>query len=573
MRRPAQSACEREIWPPIPAVVGVRHAGRPTWEQHFTGPSGGGACLRDPGHIHGRNPPLPWYGGRRVAGPTHSIPGADGVAVSDSTERPASEGLEGVVIGGKYRLASEIGRGGMGSVWRAEHLSWEAPVAIKLMNRDIADQPEARARFEREVRLAAGLRSPHVVQVLDHGVDEATRIPFIAMELLEGESLDHRLKRLGRLSPGETLGVVSQIVRALSRAHEAGIVHRDLKPENIFLVRNEEEHLAKVLDFGIAKGTHQRRSLGLTRPGRILGTPFYMSPEQFRGSQEIDHRADLWSLSVIACECVTGRRPFEANDFGELALLLLGGSARPLPSTLGPAPPGFDAWFLRATHTEAGQRFQSARELGQALAAVCGVASNRAAPEGGAKGLLPTETDGVSARPLGWQEPALPVQTSWRPFIARLVVSSVVLLVTAGVVVVLRYRQEPARVTKLDTPHPAAPVTQALPLRPVFTNPEPAHPAPANPAPGPQSPAVVEARETQPASESEPEVGSGLNAPPVEAAPSRTKPKAVRPRAAVKSQKARPAPPRPPAPAASTESTDGVDINGRRIRMSLEPTQ
>jgi serine/threonine protein kinase len=504
----------------------------------------------------------PWYGEPRVAGPTHSLPGAGEGAAEHSTERPANAGLAGTVIGGKYRLTSEIGRGGMGSVWCAEHLTWEAPVAVKLMNRDIAEQPEARARFDREVRLAAGLRSPHVVQVLDHGVDETTRIPFIAMELLEGESLAQRLKRLGRLSPSETFGVVSQIVRALSRAHEAGIVHRDLKPENIFLVQNDDEQLAKVLDFGIAKGTHQRRSLGLTRPGRILGTPFYMSPEQFRGSQEIDQRADLWSLSVISCECLTGRRPFEANDFGELALLLLGGAARPLPSTLGPVPLGFDAWFSKATHADVERRFQSARELGQALATVCGVAANRAPTQGASRGLLPTDTDGVSAAPPRWQEPAPPPAARWRPFIARLVVSSVVLLVTAAVVVVLRYRQEQQQVS-LDAPHAAAPVSHTLALEPSA----PARPAAQTVAASPLPPVGP----TSPAIEPAPDLTSVAQAPPVETPRNHPKPKALRAHAAVKPARGdrRAVPPEAP-PVVSSEPQ--VDVNGRRIRMTLEPT-
>ena len=327
----------------------------------------------------------------RVADPTHSIPGVAGVPkveaepreASHSTDRPVGAGVAGTIVGGKYRLVSEIGRGGMGSVWRAEHLGWEAPVAVKLMNHDVAEQPEARARFEREVRLAAELRSPHVVQVLDHGIDESSRIPFITMELLEGESLDARLRRKRRLRPTETLEIISQLVRALSRAHEAGVVHRDLKPENVFLVRNDEQSLVKILDFGIAKGSRASLAARLTRPGRVLGTPFYMSPEQFRGSREIDHRADLWSLSAITCECLTGQRPFEAKDIGELALLLLRNSGRPLPSELGTVPPGFDAWFLRATHPELEQRFQSARELGAALARVCGSVPAQHASAGG----------------------------------------------------------------------------------------------------------------------------------------------------------------------------------------------
>jgi eukaryotic-like serine/threonine-protein kinase len=290
----------------------------------------------------------------------------------DRTVRPAERVFAGSVLGGKYKLISEIGRGGMGAVWRAQHLGWEAPVALKIMNRDISARPEALARFEREVRLAAGLRSPHVVQVLDHGLDEATRTPYIAMELLEGESLARRLKNAGRISPTETFHMFSELVRALTRAHAAGIVHRDLKPDNVFLVRNEEERLTKVLDFGVAKWTAPDISeSGLTRPGSVVGTPYYMSPEQIQGSREIDHRADLWALAAIACECLTGRRPFEAPDFAQLAVMLLGNSGRPLPSSLGPVPPGFDAWFLRATDPNIAQRFQTAREMAQTLAPIC----------------------------------------------------------------------------------------------------------------------------------------------------------------------------------------------------------
>jgi serine/threonine protein kinase len=318
----------------------------------------------------------------RVAKPTQDRKGARAPSAEERITAdgqwgasPADEIASGSVLGGKYRLISEIGRGGMGSVWRAQHLGWEAPVALKIMNRDITAHPEAVARFEREVRLAAGLRSPHVVQVLDHGVDEATQTPYIAMELLEGESLARRLKRTGRLSPASTFQVFSQLARALTRAHAAGIVHRDLKPDNVFLVQNEEESLTKILDFGVAKWTAPDLSeSGLTRPGSVVGTPYYMSPEQIQGAPDIDHRADLWALAAIACECLTGRRPFEAPDFAQLAVLLLGNINRPLPSSLGPVPPLFDAWFLRATDPDISRRFQSVRAMAQALAPICDVA-------------------------------------------------------------------------------------------------------------------------------------------------------------------------------------------------------
>src|SRR5213595_3298274 len=157
------------------------------------------------------------------------------------------------ILAGKYRLVRQLGRGGMGSVWFAHHLTLQAPVAVKLMDPEIANNAESLHRFMNEAKAAATLRSPHVVQVLDHGVDNG--VPFIVMELLEGESLGDRLCARGGLGPVETSRIVTQIARALSRAHDAGIIHRDLKPENVFLVRNDEEEVVKLLDFGVAKST------------------------------------------------------------------------------------------------------------------------------------------------------------------------------------------------------------------------------------------------------------------------------------------------------------------------------
>src|SRR5579859_3548152 len=136
---------------------------------------------------------------------------------------------EGMVVAGRFRLGQMLGRGGMGSVWRAVHLGLDVPCAVKFIEGDLASLPEAQARFEREAKAAAQLRSPHVVQILDHGVWDGT--PYIAMELLDGEDLGKRIARMGRLGPQETHGIVSQVCRALSKAHAAGIVHRDLKPD------------------------------------------------------------------------------------------------------------------------------------------------------------------------------------------------------------------------------------------------------------------------------------------------------------------------------------------------------
>jgi eukaryotic-like serine/threonine-protein kinase len=309
------------------------------------------------------------------------------------------------VLAGKYRLVSLIGRGGMGSVWKAEHLGLRAPVAVKLIDQSIAMLPEALSRFHREAQAAASLRSPHVVQILDHGVDEASQVPFIVMELMEGESLASRLERVNRLSAPETASIVSQVARALIRAHEAGVIHRDLKPDNIFLVRNEDDEIAKVLDFGIAKSkAHAIDRDTATRTGSMLGTPYYMSPEQISGSKEIDFRTDLWALAVIAYEALTGARPYTADTVGGLAIQIC--TQRPAPpSAHAPVPAGFDAWFDRATSLDISRRYLSARELAEDLRRVCGATS------GGVTGIGQSGTRNVSSRSIAPSLDALSTTT------------------------------------------------------------------------------------------------------------------------------------------------------------------
>jgi serine/threonine-protein kinase len=282
------------------------------------------------------------------------------------------------VLAGRYRLEARLGQGGMGAIWRAEHLVLQAPVAVKLIDRDAVPDEDTLARFLREAKAAATLRSPHVVQIIDYGVEGP--VPFMVMELLEGETLAQRLKRLRRLSRQETARVLTHIGRAVGRAHEANIVHRDLKPENVFLVKNEDEEIAKVLDFGVAKV--EQAALGpegtRTRTGSILGTPYYMSPEQAQGNKAVDTRSDLWSLGVIAFECLTGRRPFYSDGLGDLVLTICVRDL-PIPSDVAPVPLGFDAWFGKACARDPEQRFQTARELTDALREALGVDSKEAA--------------------------------------------------------------------------------------------------------------------------------------------------------------------------------------------------
>jgi serine/threonine protein kinase len=272
----------------------------------------------------------------------------------------------GRVIASKYCLLYEIGRGGMGSVWVAEHLTLRSKVAVKLIEPTLAMSTNAVRRFEREARAAAMLRSPHVVQVLDFGIDAGS--PYLAMELLEGEGLGARLTRRGRLPRKEVSILMNQLGRAVTRAHTEGVVHRDLKPDNVFLAEDGEDFFVKVLDFGIAKALRPTPTLtdkNLTLSGAMLGTPHYMSPEQAEG-RSVDARSDLWSMGVIAFECLTGKPPFNGDS---LLSILRSICHDPIivPSSVASVPAGFDAWFARALDRDPEKRFQTATDLALSL--------------------------------------------------------------------------------------------------------------------------------------------------------------------------------------------------------------
>jgi serine/threonine-protein kinase len=282
-----------------------------------------------------------------------------------------------LVVAERFRLNRLIGRGGMGSVWLATHLGLDIPCAVKFIEGEGAVMPEMQARFEREAKAAAQLRSPHVVQILDHGVWGGT--PYIAMELLDGEDLGKRLMRLGRMSAPEVLAIVTQVGRALTKAHARGVVHRDLKPDNIFLVRDDDREIAKVLDFGIAKASGPGTPGTSTRTGALLGTPYYMSPEQAQGTKAVDARSDLWSLAVIVFEALTGQRPFESEALGDLLMRIIVAPI-PLPSeVLRDLPSGVDTWWAKASQRDPAQRFQSAKELCDGLAVALGRSAGDAA--------------------------------------------------------------------------------------------------------------------------------------------------------------------------------------------------
>lgn len=282
-----------------------------------------------------------------------------------------AEPVRGRVISNRYQLREQLGRGGMGSVWRATDLKLHIEVAVKLIDPIAADYPEARARFEREALAAAQLRSMHIVLITDHGVD--ADIPFIVMEFLRGESLAKRLQRERRFSFDQALEWFTQIADALGVAHERRIVHRDLKPDNVFIVSERGKEYVKVLDFGVAKRL-DAQSFGndiKTHTGTLLGTPYYMSPEQSRGAATIDHRADLWSFGVMTYECLTGKRPFDADTLPDLLIAICRDPCTP-PSLVAPVPRGFDDWFARATAREPSDRFDNVEEALSCLCALRG---------------------------------------------------------------------------------------------------------------------------------------------------------------------------------------------------------
>jgi eukaryotic-like serine/threonine-protein kinase len=226
----------------------------------------------------------------------------------------------GVVVAGRYRALRLLGQGGMGEVWAALHLITGRQVALKAMKAEKAARPDAVQRFFREARAATVVGHPNVVEV--HDVFSFEGAPLMVMELLDGESLADKLRREGRLSLAELATLLVPVISAVGTAHARGIVHRDLKPENVFLVRGPRGSVTpKVLDFGIAKLLQDDvlPELGaLTRTGSMVGTPFYMSPEQAAGERDLDHRCDVWALGVMCFEALLGKRPFEGENFGQI---------------------------------------------------------------------------------------------------------------------------------------------------------------------------------------------------------------------------------------------------------------
>jgi serine/threonine protein kinase len=291
--------------------------------------------------------------------------------------KPESKITVGAVLIDKYRVTREIGRGGMAAVYEAVQLALGKKVAIKILAAELAASTTVIERFFREARAAASVKSPYIVDIYDSGRLEDGR-PFIAMEMLEGETLYDLMTRVRLIDPKTTVRIINQCAKGLTKAHAVGIVHRDLKPENIFLTAGDDgEDTLKILDFGLAKFyapmNPDEKTARLTREGAVFGTPAYMSPEQVKGQGTVDHRADLWALGCMTFECLTGRPVWNTEQGVAMTFAAIAASALPVPSEMRPGlPPTFDTWFRHALERDPNMRFQSARELADSLARALG---------------------------------------------------------------------------------------------------------------------------------------------------------------------------------------------------------
>lgn len=276
----------------------------------------------------------------------------------------------GQVIDGKYRIVRLIGEGGMGAVFEGENVRISRRVAIKVLHPNATTNPETVRRFEREAQAAGRIGSDHILEILDLGAlpDESR---YMVMEFLAGETLSSRIRKHGRLTPAQVVPLIRQMLVGLAAAHEAGIVHRDLKPDNVFVLteRSGIRDYVKIIDFGISKFNVVGGDMSMTRTGAVMGTPFYMSPEQAKGNP-VDHRSDLYAVGVILYEAVTGEVPFLASTFNELLFKIVLSDPKPLQEASPGIDPAYVAVVSRAMAREPSQRFGSAREMIEALDAL-----------------------------------------------------------------------------------------------------------------------------------------------------------------------------------------------------------
>jgi serine/threonine-protein kinase len=366
----------------------------------------------------------------------------------------------------------------MGAVYLAEHPGIGRRVAIKVLRSEMGHDPQLLTRFLNEARAANAIRHPNIIEVLDSGTT-AKGASYLVMELLEGESLSARIKRLSRLDERSAIEIAMQTASGLGAAHAKGIIHRDLKPDNLFVIPEESDasrERVKILDFGIAKLHVPSGDSLKTRTGTLMGTPIYMSPEQCLGTKEIDHRSDVYSLGIILYEMLTGRPPFLSEGFGELLTMHLHDQPPPLRSFAPQVSAAVERAIMRMLAKKPEERFQSMADVRSALAAASGL-PHTVVPEHklgstdqfGVRATLaahendsqPTIVLPTTLTPGGFSAP-LPTKTQKvrrRPWVAIVVVSGIVAIAVTAMA--LRKSFEPAVV-----PRPI-PVTQPVTTPPM----------------------------------------------------------------------------------------------------------
>jgi eukaryotic-like serine/threonine-protein kinase len=401
---------------------------------------------------------------------------------------------EGEVLAGKYRVDRVLGVGGMGVVVAATHLQLEERVALKFLLPEARANPETVLRFEREARAAVKIKNQHVARMIDVGKLEDGS-PYIVMEYLDGQDLSSLIASSGPLSLESAAEFTLHACEALAEAHGYGIVHRDLKPSNLFVVRGPDGlPKAKVLDFGISK----MRSLGgsgpemgsMTKTATVMGSPFYMSPEQMASAKDVDGRTDIWALGIVLYEMLAGRVPFQADTLPELCVKVLQQPPTPLLSLRPDLPPEIERIVGRCLQKDRAHRYANVAELAMDIAPFAPKRTRGAVERialtlhtsGGTQGALK-----LSMPDSGPIVPANPTSASWESAgmpsrgmgtkIAIAVAGAVVVLGAIAAVLVLRSRSHIA---------PAAPVAGL-----VASSPAPSA-TPPPPAPSAVEPAVAE---------------------------------------------------------------------------------
>jgi serine/threonine-protein kinase len=412
-----------------------------------------------------------------------------------SPDRQSAEDLLGTVLEGAYRIEGLVGEGGMGAVYEATHLRLGTRVAVKVMARELAANSEALARFHREAMVTSGLGHPHIVKVLDFSTTP-TGEPFLAMEFLDGEDLEHRLRRVGHLPIAEVVHIIKQVASALATTHAKTIVHRDLKPGNIYLLEAAgETDFVKVLDFGISKV--RSASTKLTRTSSVMGTPNYMSPEQARGHvEDIDERTDQWALAVIAWECLAGQGPFVGENVPSILFQIVHEPPSALVSKVAGLPSEVEDVLLRALAKNKSDRFASVSDFALALERASAGAISTAVGRPEILARPAHSPDAAPSRPTtftqstGELDSALDVPRTWPKWILATGAALVLLLAAF-----LLFRPGPAPKPVVASPAPVAPA----PPVPVA----PALPPQAEP-PAAVAPSVPETKLEPPAAAPEP---------------------------------------------------------------------